>query len=169
MGSAMEADINMHPTTHLYHIILLLLMPFPASPLAAPTKNPLPPAFPSATPYPLGDVKHTLDLVPEYNIQSMPGSTPDSPFDINHEIANFVKATYKDLGDNNGSVTQTITNSQEDFNKLNALMNGELAEVLSTVFDIRTLELEMSLEHTRTMQEVVAGLAAHPHAVRGLP
>jgi len=146
--------------SHNYRTILLLLIPLSATALAVP-------AFPSATPYPLGDVKHTLVFAPDSNPNIQ--YTHDAPFDINNEIANFVKAAYKDLGDNNGNVTRTVGNNQGDFNKLNSIMNGELGEVLSTVLDIRTLELEMSLEHTRTMQDVIAGLMAHPNAVRGLP
>ena len=149
-----------HIGTHIYRALLLTLIPLSATALAVP-------AFPSATPYPLGDVKHTLVFAPDSNPNIQ--YTHDAPFDINNEIANFVKAAYKDLGDNNGNVTRTVGNNQGDFNKLNSIMNGELGEVLSTVLDIRTLELEMSLEHTRTMQDVIAGLMAHPNAVRGLP
>jgi hypothetical protein len=88
-------------------------------------------------------------------------------YDINVEIADFLKATYKDLGDNNGNTSETVSNRQGEYNKLNAAVNGDLGEILSSVFDIRILELQLSLNHARNMQQVIANLDAHPDAARG--
>jgi len=71
----------------------------------------------------------------------------------------FAKRLFNDLGDNYGNVTQTAIQNQADFDAL----GPEAGEMLYSLLEMRVMDLQTTLEHTLSMQQVV-GLLVESHA-----
>lgn len=69
------------------------------------------------------------------------------------ELFGFSKRVYKEAWKKN--VTTVSEDFQHEFDTLNESTNGDLGKTLTTVFEIRLLELQHSVRHAKAMLDVV--------------
>lgn len=71
-------------------------------------------------------------------------------------VVQFTKKLYKDLGNNLGhNATALADKYQGEFDQLDSHTGGRLGETLSTLFEIRMLDLQASIRHARRMRQVI--------------
>ena len=72
------------------------------------------------------------------------------------QVVDFSKRMYKELGGkNSGNITLTSEDFQAEFDQINVLSHGELAKSLSSLFEIRMLDLQLSIRHARKLRDAV--------------
>jgi hypothetical protein len=67
----------------------------------------------------------------------------------------FTKKLYKDLGNYRGNTTMVVDKYQDEFDMLDKRTGGGLRETLSTLFEIRMLDLQASIRHAKQMRKVI--------------
>jgi len=72
-------------------------------------------------------------------------------------ILQFTKRIYKDLGNNMGNVTRTTDKFKEEYDDLENVTDGRLGPALSSLLEMRMLDLQASIRHARRMHQVVVG------------
>jgi hypothetical protein len=72
-------------------------------------------------------------------------------------ILQFTKKLYKDLGNNLGNVTRTTDKFQGEYDELDTMTDGRLGPALTSLLEIRMLDLQASIRHARRMHQVLNG------------
>ena len=70
-------------------------------------------------------------------------------------VLQFTKKLYKDLGNYRGNTTMVVDKYQDEYERLDKRTGGGLRETLSTLFEIRMLDLQASIRHARQMRKVL--------------
>jgi hypothetical protein len=74
-------------------------------------------------------------------------------------VAQLARGMYKELGDTHGNITSTAAMYQPDYDAIN--YDGRLGDTLSTLFEIRLLELKTSIQHAKRMLKVIQSMKQH--------
>lgn len=72
-------------------------------------------------------------------------------------ILQFTRKIYKDLGNNMGNVTRTTDKFQGEYDDLDNITDGRLGPALTSLLEIRMLDLQASIRHARRMHRVLDG------------
>jgi hypothetical protein len=72
-------------------------------------------------------------------------------------ILQFTKKLYKDIGNNFGNVTRTTDKFQDEYDELDNITDGRLGPALTSLLEIRMLDLQASIRHARRMHQVLNG------------
>lgn len=85
--------------------------------------------------------------------------SPPPPSDLlprQDSIVQFTKKLYKDMGSSLGkNATMLADKYQGEFEQLDVHTGGRLGETLSTLLEIRLLELQASIRHARKMRQII--------------
>lgn len=105
---------------------------------------------PTPTPNPVDDI-----LVPAESSQD--------------RILQFTKRVYRDLGNTvAGDNARTRDKFRDEYQTLDTLTNGRLGPALSSLFEIRLLDLQASVRHTRRMHKVLEEFMRKPDGLRSI-
>jgi len=74
------------------------------------------------------------------------------------EVASFAKRVFREMGENNDNITATAETYQAEFDAANEQTQGQFSDELRNLFEIRAIDLELSLHRTREMQRLIAQL-----------
>lgn len=74
------------------------------------------------------------------------------------EVVRFTKNLYRDLGNRNDTAA-VIDKYRPKFLQLNATSEGQLGQTLSSLLEIRMLDLQSSVRHARKMRSVFQSFA----------
>ena len=72
-------------------------------------------------------------------------------------ILQFTKKLYKDIGNNFGNVTRTAAKFKDEYEELDNITDGRLGPALTSLLEIRMLDLQASVRHARQMHQVLNG------------
>lgn len=97
-------------------------------------------------------------LKPLFTPRPTPSPTLSQPA-VNKQdlILQFTKKLYKDLGNNMGNITRTTDKFQEEYDELDTITDGRLGPALTSLLEIRMLDLQASIRHARRMHQVLNG------------
>jgi len=105
---------------------------------------------PTPTPTPVDDI-----LVPAESNQD--------------RILQFTKRVYRDLGSSIGGDNARIRDKfRDEYNVLDTLTNGKLGPALTSLFEIRLLDLQASIRHTRRMHKILEDFVRKPDGLRSI-
>ena len=82
---------------------------------------------------------------------------PPSTHPSRDSVVQFTKKLYRELGNNLGNATALTRKYQGEFDELDESTGGALAETLTSMFEIRMLELQASIRHARKMRQIIDG------------
>ena len=71
------------------------------------------------------------------------------------QVIRFTKKLYRDLGGHFANLTSVADKYQGEFDQLDQHTGGKLAETLSTLSELRLLDLQTSIRHARRMHKLV--------------
>ena len=71
------------------------------------------------------------------------------------KVIQFTKKLYRDLGGHFANLTSVADKYQGEFDQLDQHTGGKLAETLSTLSELRLLDLQTSIRHARRMHKLV--------------
>lgn len=74
------------------------------------------------------------------------------------EVASFAKRVFREMGENMSNITATAETFQAEFDAANEQTQGQFSDELRNLFEIRAIDLELSLQRTREMQNLIAQL-----------
>lgn len=79
------------------------------------------------------------------------------------DIVRFTKNLYKDLGNNAWNNTAAVADKyRPEFLELNQTTAGQLGQTLSSLLEIRMLDLQASVRHARKMRSVFQSFVEKP-------
>lgn len=98
-------------------------------------------------------------LAPSMKARPAPVKQPDvDPEDI----VRFTKNLYKDLGNSWNNTVAVAEKYRPEFLELNQTTAGQLGQTLSSLLEIRMLDLQASVRHARKMRSVVQAFSEKP-------
>lgn len=71
------------------------------------------------------------------------------------QVIKFTKKLYRDLGGHFANLTSVADKYQGEFDQLDQHTGGKLAETLSTLSELRLLDLQTSIRHARRMHKLI--------------
>lgn len=71
------------------------------------------------------------------------------------QVIKFTKKLYRDLGGHFANLTSVADKYQGEFDQLDQHTGGKLAETLSTLSELRLLDLQASIRHARRMHKLI--------------
>ena len=78
------------------------------------------------------------------------------------EVVSFTKNLYKDLGASWNNTDAVVDKYRPQFVELNQTSDGQLGQTLSSLLEIRMLDLQASVRHARKMRSVFQEFMKNP-------
>ena len=78
------------------------------------------------------------------------------------EVVGFTKNLYKDLGASWNNTNAVVDKYRPQFAELNQTSDGQLGQTLSSLLEIRMLDLQASVRHARKMRSVFQEFMKNP-------
>ena len=78
------------------------------------------------------------------------------------DIVRFTKNLYKDLGNSWNNTVAVADKYRPEFLELNQTSGGQLGQTLSSLMEIRMLDLQASVRHARKMRSVFQSFVENP-------
>ena len=80
------------------------------------------------------------------------------------DIVRFTKNVYKELGNSWNNTDAVIDKYRPQFQELNQTSSGQLGQTLTSLLEIRMLDLQASVRHARKMRSVFQEFMKNPAA-----
>lgn len=74
------------------------------------------------------------------------------------EVVSFAKRVFHDFGENDGNITATAAQYQAEFDAANDQTDNKFSDEMLELFQLRAIDLEISLQRTRDMQKLISQL-----------
>jgi hypothetical protein len=78
------------------------------------------------------------------------------------DIVRFTKNVYKELGNSWNNTDAVIDKYRPQFQELNLTSSGQLGQTLTSLLEIRMLDLQASVRHARKMRSVFQEFMKNP-------
>jgi hypothetical protein len=78
------------------------------------------------------------------------------------DIVRFTKNVYKELGNSWNNTDAVIDKYRPQFQELNQTSSGQLGQTLTSLLEIRMLDLQASVRHARKMRSVFQEFMKNP-------
>jgi hypothetical protein len=92
-----------------------------------------------------------------------PSLNPRPPLDA-EDVVRFTKNLYRELGNSWNNTDAVVDKYRPQFKELNQTSSGQLGQTLTSLLEIRMLDLQASVRHARKMRSVFQEFIKNPVA-----
>lgn len=96
---------------------------------------------------------------PSLKTRPRPVKTPEA---VQEDIVHFAKDLYKDLGSVGNETDALVDKYRPQFAELNKSSDGQLGQTLSSLAEIRLIDLQASVRHARRLKAVFQEFTQNP-------